>query len=215
MRRDFDLCQHLRIFVADKPIVSLTYTQVYMKKLLAIAALALCALVANAQEKTMRVHKTDGTCALTRVAELTKISFMSIDDPGKGLIVVTSGSDPVAMLFEQQPEITVGDGKLIVTSKSAADNVEVELDNVNEIKFGVPASLSTPGTDTGIVCVLQPGAAVFKFIPDGAVVEICRIDGSAVPVCSITDGELKLSGDTLGAGIYIVRIGTFTAKVTL
>ncbi len=29
------------------------------------------------------------------------------------------------------------------------------------------------------------------------------------------NGELKLSADTLGAGIYIVRIGTFTAKVTL
>ncbi len=186
-----------------------------MKKLLAIATLALCALVANAQEKTMRVQKTDGTYALTRVAELTKISFLSINDPGKGLIVATSVSDPVVMLFEQQPEVTVSDGKLVVASKSAADNVEIELENVTEIRFGTPASLSAPNTDMGIVCVLQPGAAVFKSISDGIAVEICRIDGRTVPAHAITDGELKLSGDTLGAGIYIVRIGAFTAKVTL
>ena len=49
----------------------------------------------------MCIHKTDGTYALTRVAELTKISFLSIDDPGKGLIVVTSVADPVSVLFEQ------------------------------------------------------------------------------------------------------------------
>lgn len=186
-----------------------------MKKPLAIATLALCALVANAQEKTMCIHKTDGTYALTRVAELTKISFLSIDDPGKGLIVVTSVADPVSVLFEQQPEVTVSDGKLIVTSKSAANNVEIEIDNVTELKFGTPASLSIPDADMGIVCVLQPGAALFRSIPDGVAAEICSIDGRTMPAPAIANGELKLSADTLGAGIYIVRIGTFTAKVTL
>lgn len=186
-----------------------------MKKLLAIVTLALCAFIANAQEKTMCIHKTDGTYALTRVAELNKISFLSIDDPGKGLIVVTSVSDPVEVLFEQQPEVTVADGKLIVTSKSAADNVEIEIDHVNELRFGTSASLSIPDADMGIVCVLQTGAAMFRSIPDGMAAEICRIDGRTVASPSITGGELKLSADTLGAGIYIVRIGTFTAKVTL
>ncbi len=187
-----------------------------MKKLLAMATLALCTLSGFAQtEKTMCVQKTDGTYALTRVAELSKISFLSIGDPGKGLIVSTSVAEPVGVFFEDSPEVTVSAGKLIVASKSAASPVEIEIDNITEITFGTPASVSAPGRDSGIVCVLQSGAALFKGIPEGRVAEICGVDGRIVPAPAVTGGELRLDSDSLGKGIFIVRIGTFTTKVTL
>lgn len=180
-----------------------------------MATLAVLALAGNAQEKTMCVHKTDGTYALTRVAELLKISFLSIDDQNKGMIVNTSVSEPLVVLFEAQPEVTVSDGKLVVASKSAASSVEIEISNITEITFGIPASISAPGRDSGIVCVLQSGAAFFKGIPEGRVAEICGVDGRIVPAPAVTGGELRLDSDSLGKGIFIVRIGTFTTKVTL
>ena len=187
-----------------------------MKKLLAMATLALCTLSGFAQtEKTMCVQKTDGTYALTRVAELSKISFLSIDDPGKGLIVSTSVAEPVGVFFEDSPEVTVSAGKLIVASKSAASPVEIEIDNITEITFGTPASVSVPGQDAGVECVLQPGAALFRGISEGTAAEIYTVDGRAVTAPAVVGGELRLDRDSLGSGIFIVCIGTFTTKVTL
>lgn len=163
----------------------------------------------------MRVQNTDGTYTLTRVAEISRISFLSVADRGKAMIVSTVDSDPVTVLFEAQPEVTVSEGSLIISSKSTDTPVRIEINDISEIRFGEDISLSVPVATAGIVCVLQKGSAIFKGITDGMKVNVCTIDGRSVPVPYCTGGELQLSRSNLGTGIFIVRIGTFTSKITL
>lgn len=163
----------------------------------------------------MCVQKTDGTYALTRAAEIDKITFLSIADPDKVLIVATATADPIAVLMKNQPEVTILQGKLLVSSKFDDTPVEIEINDITEIKFGETTSLSAPGKSEGIVCMLQPGAALFRDIPKGLNAQVCTVDGRSVPVPACVNGELRLSREAIGTGIYIVRIGTFTTKITL
>lgn len=206
------MSEYLIIFTSDKKCFT---NQVYMKKFYALAVFTLCALAANAQEKTMRVQNTDGTYTLTRVAEISRISFLSVADRGKAMIVSTVDSDPVTVLFEAQPEVTVSEGSLIISSKSTDTQVRIEINDISEIRFGEDISMSVPVATADIVCVLQGGSAIFKGITDGMKVNVCTIDGRSVPVPDCTGGELRLSRSNLGTGIFIVRIGTFTSKITL
>lgn len=186
-----------------------------MRKFFAFAAFMLCALAGNAQEKAMRVQKTDATFTLTRVSELSKISFLSIADKEKVLIVNTSVSDPIIVLIENQPEVTVSEGCLVITSKSVDSPVKIEIDDISEIKFGDASSASLSAPAVGIVCQLLPEAAIFKGVPENADIRICTIDGRNVPVQKCVDGELCLTRSILGKGIFVVRIGAFVTKITL
>lgn len=186
-----------------------------MKKLYVFAVMALCASAGYTQEKSMRVQKTDGTFTITRVNEISKIHFLSIADPGKAMVVTTTDSNQATMLFKDQPYITMSEGKLSVSSASSDTPVEIEIDNILEIKFRDATSISTPTEDSGIVCVLQPGAALFRGLPQGMRVTVCTTDGRSIPVQPSTDGELQLSRSKFGKGIYVVHIGTFSTKITL
>lgn len=178
--------------------------------------MALCALAANAQEKAMHLHRADGTETVTRVAELSKITFLSIDDPGKGLTVGTAAGASVAVSFEDQPVVTVAAGKLRIASAAPDSPVEIEIDDITEIRFGnASTAVSAPGGSDGVACVLQPGAALFRGIAEGMSVSICTVDGRSVPVPAAAGGEMTLSRQQTGPGIYIVRIGSFTTKITL
>lgn len=175
----------------------------------------LSTLAGQAQEKAMTLHRSDGTSTLTRVSEVSKITFLSIADQGKGMIVSTINSEPTTVLFEDQPEVSVSGGKLLVSSKASDSPVEIEIGDVAEIRFDKATALKAPDATAGIVCVLQSGAALFRGIPEGVVPEVCTIDGKHVPVRVNANGELKLSRSLMGTGIYVVRIGSFQTKVTL
>lgn len=189
-----------------------------MRKSIAFAAAALCALAVHGQEKTLCVQKTDGTCTLTRVAELSRISFLSVGDQGRQLVVRTTGdAGPVTVELEDQPELTVAEGRLVVASRKAGEPVEIEIDNIAEIRFSQGGTgIGDAGSGAqGITCVLQRGAALFRGIPEGAAVRVCTADGRSVAVPACPGGEMRLSRELLGRGIYIVRIGAFTTKITL
>lgn len=186
-----------------------------MKFFFVQAALMLCAFAANAQEKAMRLHKTDATYTLTRVSELSKISFLSIAGQGKAMIVNTVNSETVAVLIENRPEVTVSDGCLTVTSKSADCPVTIEINDICEIKFEDTASSSISAKTVGIVCSILPNTALFRGVPENTNIRICTVDGRSVPVQKCVGGELRLTRSKFGSGIYIVRIGTFVAKITI
>ncbi len=93
--------------------------RVYMKTLHVVTALVMSVLAMNGQDKTMHVQNQDGTYASTRVAELAKISFLSVADQGKGMIISSTTSAPVKMLFEERPEVTVSGSKIVFTTQSS------------------------------------------------------------------------------------------------
>ena len=85
-----------------------------------------------AQEKVMNMLKTDGTTVQTRVNDLKQISFLGSDLSGQGLMVKTLGGETATVLFETDPVVTVGEGKLIVRPKTA-ETLEMEIADIAEI----------------------------------------------------------------------------------
>lgn len=184
-----------------------------MKKFLLAASLLLTAIMGHAQEKMMSILKTDGTSIDTRVAELKQLSFLAVEQGTQGLMVKTTGGETVAVLFESNPVATISSGKLVIKS-SEPDAVQVEISEIAEIVFGDASSDGIQGVK-GFDYVLQEGSAVLRGMSAGTMVQIYTMDGRSIPTPPVDRGELRLSRATLGAGIYIVKVGTFTTKIQL
>ena len=185
-----------------------------MRKILVVATLFLGALSGQAQEKVMNIQKTDGTTNQTRVADLKQISFLTVDEGGQGLLVKTLGGETTAVLFETNPVVTISSGKLIVKS-SSAEAVEFEITDIAEIQFGDASDASAISDLEGFACVLQDGGVLLRGIPNSVKPRVYSIDGRSLPTPHFRGGELRLSRATLGTGIFIVKVGTFSTKIQL
>ena len=185
-----------------------------MRKILVVATLFLGALSGQAQEKVMNIQKTDGTTNQTRVADLKQISFLTVDEGGQGLLVKTLGGETTAVLFETNPVVTISSGKLIVKS-SSAEAVEFEITDIAEIQFGDASDASAISDLEGFACVLQDGGVLLRGIPNCVKPCVYSIDGRSLPTPHFRGGELRLSRATLGTGIFIVKVGTFSTKIQL
>ena len=183
-----------------------------MRKILFVAVLSLSTLWCQAQEKVMNILKTDRTSTQTRVADLNQISFLTVEEGGQGLIVTTLDGGTTAVRFETNPVVTAANGKLVIKPGSA-DAIEFEISDIAEIVFG--------DTTTGIRAlrdfdfVVQDSGALLRGIPEGASPRVYSIDGRSLPAPSVINGELQLNRATLGTGIFIVKVGTFSTKIKL
>ena len=161
----------------------------------------------------MNIMKTDGTRVQTRVADLKQISFLTVDEGGQGLLVRTVGGETVAVLCETNPVVTLSDGKLSIAS-STEDVVEFEITDIAEMLFGDAPDGIVVSELRRFDFVLQDGGAVLRNIPEGVEPRVYTSDGRSIPV-PLCYGELRLSRATLGTGIFVVRVGTFSVKIKL
>lgn len=187
-----------------------------MKKTILIAALFLGTLngMAQTQEKVLNIQKTDGTTTQTRVAELDEISFLTVNQGGKGLIVKTTGSETVPVLFEANPVVSIADGLLKIKSDTA-DPLQIEITNIAEIVFGDATDPSAINSVRGFSFILQDGGALIKGIPADCRPSVCTIDGRVLPTPPVCNGELHLNRASLGKGVFVVKIGSFSTKIKL
>ena len=185
-----------------------------MRKFLLVATLFASALAGQAQETVMNTHKKDGTTTQTRAAELKQISFLTVDEGGQGLIVTTLGGETATVLFEAKPVVTVGSGKLII-KPSAADAVEFEISDIKEIRFGDASDGDAVSTPRGFDFVVQEGGALLRGLPKGVKPRVYTLDGRSLPTPPVRGGELRLSRSSLGSGVFIVKAGSFSAKIKL
>ena len=190
-----------------------------MRKILFIMLLSLFALWGRAQEKVMNVVKTDNTCSQTRLADLNNISFLTVDSDRKGLIVKSVGGETTAVRFETNPVVTVANGKLTITP-DATDAIEFEITDIAEIVFGeattgIEGPLPTSPQRGGVVFVLQDNGAALRNILDGVSPQVYSVDGRSLPTPPVAGGEMLLNRATLGSGVFIVKVGTFTTKIRL
>jgi hypothetical protein len=185
-----------------------------MKKTLLVATIFLSALSGQAQEKVMNILKTDGTKTQTRVADLNQISFLSVAESGQGLLVKTLGGETVAVLFETNPVITISNSKLTVNS-SSADAMEFEITDIAEISFGEAADVTAINELKGFSCILQDACVLLRGIPKNVIPRVYSLDGRSLPTPPFQGEELRLSRTSLGPGIFIVKVGTFSAKIQL
>ena len=185
-----------------------------MRKILVVTALLLGTLSGLAQEKVMNIQKKDGTQDQTRVADLEKMSFLTVEEGGQGLLVKTVGGETAAVRFEAQPVVTVSDGKLKVEN-SVTDGVEFEIEDIAEILFGDASSgISITETDR-FSYVLQDQGLLLRGIPKGVKPQVYSLDGRCLPTPSVSNGQLLLNRSTLGNGFFIVKVGKFSTKIRL
>ena len=183
-----------------------------MRKILFFVTLFLGVLYCQAQEKVMNIMKTDGTSSQTRVTDLKQINFLTVDAGNQGLLVNTLGGETAAVLFETNPVVTITNGKLVIKS-SSADAMQFVITDIAEIQFG-DASDATPISKLeGFAFVLQDGGALLRGIPNGVKPRVYSVDGRSLPTPPFSNGELRLSRATLGTGIFIVKVGTFSTKI--
>lgn len=185
-----------------------------MRKILAVAILSLCALSVYAQEKVMKIQKTDGTIAQTRVKELKQISFLSVEEGIKGLLIRSLNGGEAVVLFEANPKVTISNGKLTVKSTSATD-VVFEVEDIAEISFDEDAIATSISNVKDFDCVFQADGALLQDIPQGIMPCVYSLDGRKLPTPPMKDGVLQLNRSTLGSGIFVVKVGTFTTKIKL
>lgn len=185
-----------------------------MRKFLAAATFLLFALSGQAQEKVMNILKTDGTSAQTRVADLQEISFLTVEEGVQGLLVRTLVGETVGVLFETNPVVTIAQGKLTVKS-SAADDMEFEITDIAEIRFGDASSGAAIRELKGFSFVLQEDGALLRGIPEDVLPHVYSLNGHSIPLPPLCNGELQLNRETLGTGIYVVKASTFSAKIKL
>lgn len=185
-----------------------------MRKIIVAATLFLGALSGQAQEKVMNIQKTDGTTTQTRVADLKQISFLTVDEGGQGLILKTLEGEIAAVLFETNPVVTVSSGKLTIKS-SSEDDMEFQITDIAEILFGDASEALAIGDLKGLAFVLQDNGALLRGIPQGVTPRLYSLDGRSLPTPPFQGGELRLNRATLGTGIYIVKVGTFSTKIKL
>jgi len=183
-----------------------------MRRLFIVMTLFLGALAMQAQEKVMNILMTDGTSTQTRVAELTQISFLTVDEGGQGLLVKTVSGETVAVLFETNPVVTVANGKLVVTPASA-EAMEFEITDIAEIIFCNDSDPMGIDAVKNFDYVLQDGGVLLRGIPESTKPYVYSIDGRCLPTPLMHNGELFLSRETLGTGIFIIKVGSFATKV--
>lgn len=184
-----------------------------MRKSLILAVLLLGSLSLQAQEKVMNIQMADGTTAQTRVADLKRISFLTIGNGNQGLIVKTSGGESVTIRFEANPVVTVEKGKLNITS-SQDEDMAIEITNISEIQFGESDGTAISEIE-GFSCIIQDGGILLQGIPHDLKPCIYSIDGRSLPTPTVSGNELRLNHATLGPGIYIVKVGSFATKIKI
>lgn len=185
-----------------------------MKKLLFLLIATMMTCTAIAQEKVMNVMNTDGTTTQTRVAEMDEISFLTVNEGGQGLLVKTTGGETVSVLFDANPVVTISKNQLIIKSDSA-DAIELDITDIAEILFGDASDPSSIREVKGFSCIFQEDGALLRGIPDDISPRVYSIDGRSLPTPHIINGELHLSRATLGTGVFIVKVGSFSTKIKL
>lgn len=185
-----------------------------MKAILFVAAMCFASMTVRAQEKVMNVQKADGTTSQMRVADINKISFLVADAENSGLLLKMTGGEVVSVLFESNPVVTLGSGKLTITS-DADESKQFEIGDIAEITFGDASGATSIARTEGFSCVVQGDGIVLRGLPKGAKVQVCSLDGRVLPVPESSSDELRLSRQTLGSGVFIVKAGSFSAKIKL
>lgn len=162
----------------------------------------------------MNVQKVDGSISSIRVADLKNISFLRGDEGSQSLLVKRTDGKTTAVLFETNPVMTISDNKLII-KPGATEQTEIEIAEIAEILFDNGSNSIGKVEQNGLVCVVCDDGVTLRGIPMNVEPLVYTICGKRVATPPCRNGELKLSRATLGCGIFIVKVCSFTTKIKL
>ena len=132
----------------------------------------------------------------------------------EGLRVTPTTGEPVTFLFSEKPEVSFTGTRLKVTSTAQPSGVYFEMDGIEMLDFTKDSSLDEL-PDGGIEVRSDAAGVHFSCIPEGAMVAVYSISGTAVHTGECRTGEYHLLRADVPVGIYIVKINQLTLKTAL
>jgi hypothetical protein len=132
-----------------------------------------------------------------------------------GLRVVPTTGESVMFLFSDQPELLFEAGSLTVTTSTAeATPVTFEMDGIKFVDFVDVSGVDEVSTLSGIKIVTESNRIVFEGVGENIPVGVFAIDGKVL-MQTTASNQFVLDKSSVPAGICIVKIGTFAAKVAV
>lgn len=146
---------------------------------------------------------------LLSVALLWCFAAMAVE----GLTVTTKSGTTATFLYVDKPEVTFPRGKVVITSEGS-DPATFEIDDVAEIKLDTEAGVDCVEAAAGISFSIDGEGLHFYNVPAGARAIVANIAGVVILDRTVEYGLLTIGRDIFQKGVYIVRVGDFTTKVT-
>ncbi len=130
------------------------------------------------------------------------------------LRIMSKNGSATTYLFDVQPELSFNGNVLVVTQAAQGSTASFELDDVDYYDFAdVVSGVTAVDAASGITMQLSSSQATFQGVPQGAAVAVYTIDGRQVLATTATGGQVTIDAATVGGGVAVVRIGTFTTKI--
>lgn len=132
------------------------------------------------------------------------------------LVVLTKNGAKTTFFLDEKPEVFFQGTDLVVksvfqeTSFALADVVRFTYEKIDN-----PDGIGDkPVKPTG-VSYETDGSLIVSHVPEGASVDIYSLDGKLLhQLTPKTAGSYKLSLSSLSSGVYLVKVGNITSKIT-
>lgn len=139
------------------------------------------------------------------------------------LHIHTTDHGIITLALDDKPQLTFNDDRSItveVTANPESQPITLSFDDVENCEYGdkgdYTESVSLISDDQSRVCVTITSQTVeFSNLAREAKVEVYSLSGVQILSAPAKDGAFTLYRDRLQHGIYIVRAGKFTTKLSL
>lgn len=121
--------------------------------------------------------------------------------------------ETVIVSFESAPEVTIlGDG-IKITSVDQ-EPVTFEFDEISHLDFPVMSKLDELPADA-VQITATPQGFIFTNVPQDTPLFVVNLAGQLVHRTVITDGTYTLPRNAFATGVYVVKLGNSSFKISL
>lgn len=151
---------------------------------------------------------------LTISASVTFHTYAQQQDLSIGLFVTTMEGKTITYPLDNLPTVTFSNGNMNI--KTTLTEITMPMAGVRTFSYGEidPAGVESMADGISGAWITLGGDIVVAGEPAGATVTVYAADGRLVAMTkSSSPHQTEISGDTLPAGVYIIKAGNVTYKI--
>ncbi len=159
--------------------------------------------------------------ALSVVAMASTFGAFAADTTDGVFISFTDGSDALQLKFESEPQISMTNGGLVVTTTKLGKELTFEFSDVEKMYFGLVTDETTSGvTETevakkaSVVFAYADGVVKVSGLSNGETVRVVALNGTVYKSVKATaEGTAEFNIDNAQVGVYIVTTNSLNFKL--
>ncbi len=159
--------------------------------------------------------------ALSVVAMASTFGAFAADTTDGVFISFTDGSNALQLKFESEPQISMTNGGLVVTTTKLGKELTFEFSDVEKMYFGLVTDETTSGvTETevakkaSVVFAYADGVVKVSGLSSGETVRVVALNGTVYKSVKATaEGTAEFNIDNAQAGVYIVTTNSLNFKL--